>query len=159
MQTTRDRISLAIGLVLVALSMMGGWQVGFPLLAVAICFLVWGRYPREVEARLKNFPLGVRAVQWLHGIDRFVFPRDEAQEARIKKNIGGYDPVFREALRKYYTTGNHNLLTGDQQDTFYRDGLYQAGTGNIKPELKDTILKSLEAFANENAPKDVNHAR
>jgi len=70
-------------------------------------------------------------------------PGAAAAKAHWENVIRGYDPRAREELRQFYITGNLGPVSADLKNQFFNDGLFIAGSGQIKPELKETVLKIL----------------
>jgi hypothetical protein len=86
---TRDRITLAIALVVVLVAMIGGYfpLVAIPLWLFAAFLFVWGREPRRTEAFIGRLPGGGYILKALERLDLVLSPRDQESDRQIRTTV------------------------------------------------------------------------
>jgi hypothetical protein len=146
---TRDRITLAIALVVVLVAMIGSY---FPLFAIplwlsAAFLFVWGREPRRTEAFIGRLPGGGYILKALERLDLVLSIRDQEYDQQIRTIVTDYDNDLRQSLRILWRTRNTSRIMAAHLNQFTTDGLIQypqLGPGSIKPELRDIIERALD---------------
>jgi hypothetical protein len=146
---TRDRITLAIALVVVLVAMIGSYfpLVAIPLWLFAAFLFAWGREPRRTEAFIGRLPGGGYIVKALERLDLVLSTRDQEYDQLIRTIVTDYDNDLRQSLRILWRTRNTSQIMAEHLNQFTTDGLIEyphLGPGSIKPELRYIIERVLD---------------